>query len=705
VWRSGPGQRGATSSVALVPHGKAVLSGMRGFVSAISNDAVHVEPSDRPAVRASHAVLCFWLVAAGVLALTATLTLWNARNRQVDSIERGLAALSFVLAEQTARTFQSVDLILQGTVEHLRRPDGLRWLDAYHTGGINAALGARISGATQVRSLFVVDEGGHVAYSAYGSPVGLFVGDRDYVVAHRNGETSDMYIGLPVRSRVDGEWSVFVSRRLDDASGHYAGVVAVAVPLRYFHTLYGSIKLDDSGGVELSRSDGMLMYAEPLIEERLGQLVGDDDTMRAVSGAVPHLLIRAAGPQARIVALRAVEGFPLLSAVSVDERSALSAWRGQAGVTAAWVVGAIMLLGVAAFAVAREIEREKGLKRSLRESEACLQGIIGSAMDAILTFDDDNRIVMFNPAAERLLGCSTAEAVGQRLERYIPQAANVGKGRVEIAALRADGRRITVEASVSQVAAGCSRLHTAILRDITARRRHEAELRRLNLQLRELSASLQSAREEERLRIARELHDDLGQQLIGLRMGLSLIGSRLRPDRPELAGRVADVQSAIDRCIGSVRRIATELRPLMLDDLGLFAAVNWLAEDVAGKSGLDIKLDLDDQAPQPLSGEMASAMFRILQESLNNVVRHAGATQVHVALRAEGAHLLLCVADDGRGMSVEDRVKPGSFGFLGMRERAWMLGGEVNITSEVGCGTTVEVRLPLQRPETEERIG
>ncbi len=666
-------------------------------------------------------MLWFWLVAAIVLAVSATLTLWDARTRQIAAAERNLEALSRILSEQTTRTFQSVDLILQGTAERLAH---LTLADTPEMAAeVNTLLGARISGATQVRSLFVVGLDGRIRYSALASPIGIPVEDRDYVLAHRENRVSGLFIGAPVRNRVDGEWSIFVSRRLSDDGGAFAGVVAASVPLSYFNTLYSSVKPLEGSAIALFRRDGALLYGEPPFGEELatGWSAAEGEPWAGLASAVPQSVVRMTGTVPRIVATGVVEGFPLVTMIALSEHSALETWRDQAAMIVAGLVGVIVLLGVAAWAFARELVREESLAQSLRESEARLQGIISTAMDAVVTMDDSGRIVLFNPAAERMFGCPAKEALGSRLDRFIPERfrgahrdhvsrfgqsgemARSKETRSEIVALRADGEELVVDASISQVDASGRKLYTAVLRDITARLEREEALRQSNRQLRELSAAMESIREEERTRIARELHDDLGQQLTGLRMNLSWIRNRLRTDQPELLDKVLALQKQIDMAVGSVRRITAELRPLMLDDLGLFAAVNWLVEDVEKKTGLEFDLVLDEVEPE-LDEETASALFRILQESLTNVVRHAEASGVQVSLMRSEAQLVLKVVDDGRGMEPADRSKPRSFGLIGIRERAYILGGSVRIESEPDRGVTIEVAVPVpvQHPETEE---
>jgi signal transduction histidine kinase len=242
-----------------------------------------------------------------------------------------------------------------------------------------------------------------------------------------------------------------------------------------------------------------------------------------------------------------------------------------------------------------------------------------------------------------------------------------------------------------------------VLRDITQRRRAEENLREMNRQLRSLSASLQDVREQERTRIAMELHDDLGQQLTGLKLELSWLGGRLKEGRQATPDEVGAMRRLLDTAIASVRRIATDLRPLILDDLGFGEAVAWQTAEFAKRSGLDIEIDL--QAQELVKDDVvATALFRIVQESLTNVVRHAGATSVHVRLASDGSDLVLTVRDNGTGIAVGHRTGSG-IGLVSMRERATALGGQLRIVGEPGAGTTIEVTLPLGRPVLEKETA
>ena len=217
-------------------------------------------------------------------------------------------------------------------------------------------------------------------------------------------------------------------------------------------------------------------------------------------------------------------------------------------------------------------------------------------------------------------------------------------------------------------------------------------------QLRDLTAYLQTAREEERTRIAREIHDELGQTLTALKFDLSWLTKRLPRDNPDLAERAAVMSGLIDETIHTVRRVATELRPGLLDDLGLAAALEWQAQEFAERTGIACELRLGDE-DVAIERNLATAVFRIFQETLTNIARHAAASKVQVEMERTAGELLLVVQDDGLGIAEEQAADHKSLGLMGMRERARALGGEVAFYGTPGEGTTVILRMPLVKKE------
>lgn len=229
-------------------------------------------------------------------------------------------------------------------------------------------------------------------------------------------------------------------------------------------------------------------------------------------------------------------------------------------------------------------------------------------------------------------------------------------------------------------------------------RRAEEQLRESHEQLRALSVYLQTVREEERTRIAREVHDELGQALTSCKLDLSWLASKLPKDLKALSEKTQALLAHIDSTINTVRRIATELRPGVLDHLGLVAALEWQANEFQNRTG--IKCDVRARVREPLpDADLSTTFFRIFQETLTNIIRHAGATQVQVQLTETDHQLRLEVQDNGRGITRAEVSNARSMGLLGMRERAALLGGTFKIGAMPhGHGTRVVVSIPNTSP-------
>lgn len=230
--------------------------------------------------------------------------------------------------------------------------------------------------------------------------------------------------------------------------------------------------------------------------------------------------------------------------------------------------------------------------------------------------------------------------------------------------------------------------------DVTERRQIEERLRESQRRLRALTARREAILEEERARISREIHDELGQILTASKLDVAWVGDSL-PDAPaEIRARLAELASRLDATVKTVRRITTELRPVVLDQLGLAAAVEWLARDFAHRTGLEcsVRADLDDHT---LPRETATGLFRILQEALTNVARHAGAATVRVELWAVEQTVCLEVSDDGRGITEAEVARGDGLGIMGMRERAILLGGALEIVATQPSGTRLSAWAPI----------
>jgi signal transduction histidine kinase len=234
-----------------------------------------------------------------------------------------------------------------------------------------------------------------------------------------------------------------------------------------------------------------------------------------------------------------------------------------------------------------------------------------------------------------------------------------------------------------------------ILQDITEAKNAEEQLRQSHEQLRELASRLQDIREEERASIAREVHDELGQQITCLKMDISWLQKKLNTENAEISQKIKGTLEIVDETAVTIRKIATELRPSILDDFGLIEALQWQSRDFAKKSAITI--NFNSGIPDiNISKNAAIALFRIFQESLTNVARHAAATEINASLELKDGLLYLTITDNGKGFDVDKSGHKKTLGLLGMKERTIMIGGKYEIASTPGKGTSVFITVPLQ---------
>lgn len=244
-------------------------------------------------------------------------------------------------------------------------------------------------------------------------------------------------------------------------------------------------------------------------------------------------------------------------------------------------------------------------------------------------------------------------------------------------------------------------LWEGIMLNITQSKLAEIELSRSQEQLRELSSHIHDVREQERLAIAREVHDNLGSTLTAIKMDIAWLGEKLAAASPELASRVKNIENLVDKCAAAATNISRTLRPSVLDEFGIVAAIEMEADEFQQRTGIvcTVGHNEEDVASAP---EIAIALFRIFQESLNNITKYAKASKVTVDVVSRPECINLVVSDNGCGCTEADRRKPHSFGLRGIQERIAHFGGEVRIISAPGCGTTVAVCVPRQRQQAME---
>lgn len=353
------------------------------------------------------------------------------------------------------------------------------------------------------------------------------------------------------------------------------------------------------------------------------------------------------------------------------------------------------------------LAEEKGSSREHR-----FRALIERSSDAIALFGPDGAILYASPSTPQVLGFTPEELSHFNAFDLVHPDDKAFLSNLMSQLVKDPGGSITVEARVRHKNGSWRWLEGTLrnlieeasvgaivnnYRDITGRKQAEEQLRKTTEDLRALSESILYAREQEGARIAREIHDELGSALTSLKWDLEGIDRAISTasDQSQLSPirkRIEEMTRLMDRTINVVRRIASELRPSVLDDLGLSEALEWQAQQFQERTGIICKCDSSLQDVD-LTDEQATAVFRIFQEALTNILRHAQATQVRFVMQEDGEEFRLTITDNGRGITDEERSGQRSLGLLGMRERAYLIGGTVDISGSKGRGTVVTVRV------------
>jgi PAS domain S-box-containing protein len=343
---------------------------------------------------------------------------------------------------------------------------------------------------------------------------------------------------------------------------------------------------------------------------------------------------------------------------------------------------------------------------TLRGADHTYRVFVERMNEGAAVLSSDHTVLHCNGRFARFLGSRLQSVIGSsmldlvwpddhpKLDALLRRAAQRNcRGEIRLQARK--GAPLSVHLSLNPLRLDSTRAVCLIASDLSETKRAEQELRASSEQLRKLTAHLQSVREEERARISREVHDELGQSLTAVKMDLAWLAGRLPRKNGQMLRRVRSARQLADSMIQSIRRISTELRPAVLD-LGLAAAVEWQVQEFQARSGIQCKVRLLTQ--EVFAPDVSTTLFRILQETLTNVARHAKATRVEVVKQKRRDRVVLMIRDNGRGFDEENPSVSKSLGLLGMRERAAILGGQVNISSAPGKGTTVTAWIPLLSP-------
>jgi len=361
---------------------------------------------------------------------------------------------------------------------------------------------------------------------------------------------------------------------------------------------------------------------------------------------------------------------------------------------------------VAVQSVIRDVTKARRAEQELRESELRFRSLVENTGVAVLVARTDETILDCNDAALQMLGYPREEL----LKTPVPELFRRVEGRaaapaqferdgfikaLEVEMKRRDGSPLHVLLTSANVPLRGETVAMMEMQDITKRKRTEAALRESNERIRGYAAHLEKVREEERTGIARELHDRLGQALTAVKMDLTSMHDGLAKGQTVEPEKVAATIRLIDATTDDVRRISSELRPGILDDLGLVAAMEWQLQQFQERTGIRCELTAPD-SPN-LGRDRSTALYRIFQELLTNVARHAAAKTVRATFERDDSRYVLIVADDGKGMSEDAENQATSLGFVGIRERLASFGGALTVASAPGQGTQVTIAIPVDR--------
>lgn len=462
------------------------------------------------------------------------------------------------------------------------------------------------------------------------------------------------------------------------------------------------ITVDQQQRIVMINPAGLAMFGlarEQALGMQLGQLI--PDRLRALhAGHVQHFgdssqAERAMGRRGEVLGLRANgEEFPMEAVVLKSEVAQPSG--NQTYYTA----------------MLHDLSELTRMSSVIDQLNLRLRAVFERAPVAIWITERD-RVVFANQACAQLIGLSDpAHLIGRSIFELLAPASHqpvasklqaierdetvsIVAGSIQ----RADGSVREVELVVAALPDHQRSFVQMVINDVTQRSQERKDLLRSRRILRELSASLVEAREEERRRIARELHDELGQRLTALKLEMMAC----QREHPSLtvgacAQRMLDMLDMLDETVASTRRIAMELRPLMLDDLGLPEAIDWLVKEFSRRTSIEVDTRLGEGLKE-LPPQLATTLYRIVQEALTNITRHARASQTAISLKVYDHELLLTIQDNGVGFAKGIRTRnPGSFGLLGIRERVLLLGGHLSVGNVPEGGARLVVRVPLAQP-------
>ena len=449
----------------------------------------------------------------------------------------------------------------------------------------------------------------------------------------------------------------------------------------------------------------------------IGQIAADMAS-RILNGANPQSIPIVRGANIYMFDWRALKRWGLnesnLPLGSVVLNQPPSFWRAfKRYILAGLTLLVVQTLAILALLWQRAMRRKT--EAELRDSQSRLEGIVESAMDAVIAVDEEQRIIVFNDAAEKMFRCQAKDAIGSPIDRFIPNGFLAAHGEQirpfgdtgsttrsmgflgALWGLRADGEEFPIEASISQTTAGGKKLFTVIIRDVTERKRAEEALS-------SVSRKLIEAHEEERTWIARELHDDINQRIALLAVRLESLKLRLPDLQNETSRCIEEIRGHVSDLGTDIQAMSHRLHSSKLDYLGLESASAGFCREVSERQHVEIDFH-SENVPKNLSKEISLCLFRVLQEALQNALKHSGSRHFQVSLQGGANGLELTVQDSGAGFDLVRAIGRHGIGLASMQERLKLVDGQLFIDSRAEHGTTIHARVPPARATAKAASG
>jgi signal transduction histidine kinase len=581
--------------------------------------------------------LIFLILMAVLPALAVMLyTAWEQRQLDVTQIRERAAHLTKIEAREERQILEGGRQVLEAMAHYLQTSTG----DPVLCASFFASL---LQHYPPYANLGAVKPDGQVFCSAV--PLSSPTDASDRIWFQRTMESREFSFGDYQIGRITREPVLVLSYPAFKADGEILAVVFAAFKLEWLNRLELYREADLPAGTTLSKmdADGVVLAHQPGSESWSGQQFPVEEVRQAVLKK-GHGLVEARNPH----------GDPFLYVFE----PLISGWKNRQ---------VYLILGV----------------------------------PKKVAYANSNRMMLRNMTGMGLIAVVALLAAWFGVEKVIVKPVNaMVKATSEFAAgnLKARTGVSAGRDELGHLASAFDQMAEKLEQRQAERDKAEREIRNSREQLRNLSAHLQSVREQERTRMAREIHDELGQSLTALKMDVSWLNRRFVEKDAALKNKLTSMVDVIDGTIQTVQKLSGELRPGILDDLGVAAAIEWQAEEFQNRTGIECEVSLSP-VETVLNRDQATTMFRIFQETLTNVIRHAGATKVQVWLAERNGSIVLEIIDNGRGITEAEIKNPRSFGLIGMRERVDFIGGEVKISGSPGEGTRITVTLPLTARE------